>query len=277
MNEALLELAIWDALDSNARQDIVRRVVPDLAPSFTFDSLRSCTLGEQSHEIAFFRFEQSEFALLPGSSKATLGYDRQRSLELTEEQISDWESTQEEWGITFLEYLDIYLTPFRHVAIPPLLVEVNSREMEYRADGNGQDEAYARILSELDEPFRLLTQDEWEYASASGSRALFRWGNYCPMSISCSEKKWNLHRLPNAFGLNMNWSTYDSEICAGPVLRGGDGGSTVCGGIGLFATWLPLAPTFRTPDAEIAEWWIDEVYVRRARPLFGVDGGGKRN
>jgi hypothetical protein len=120
----------------------------------------------------------------------------------------------------------------------------------------------------MGEGFRLPTTDEWEYMCAGGARELFRWGNDCPISNSYEEKIWNLHKLPNAFGLMMNFSTYDLEMCEAARLRGGDGGSSVCGGLGDVASWLPFASSFYVPDEEVSNnWLVDEVFVRRLHPI----------
>jgi hypothetical protein len=65
----------------------------------------------------------------------------------------------------------------------------------------------------------------------------------------------------------MNSDTYDVELCEGPTFRGGDGGGTVCGGIGNFSTWLPLASSFRVSDEEVEQWYLDDVSVRRVRTV----------
>jgi len=98
------------------------------------------------------------------------------------------------------------------------------------------------------------------------------WGDNCPITCSYKDKEFTSHRKLNAFGLTMNASTYDSEICQGPLLRGGDGGGSVCGGIGNVITWLPLSSSFQIPDEEVQGWWIDEVFVRRVRSIGAVDG-----
>ena len=48
-----------------------------------------------------------------------------------------------------------------------------------------------------------------------------------------------------AFGLRMPSSPYQWELTSEPgMMRGGDGGSTICGGMGELAGWLPLAISF---------------------------------
>jgi hypothetical protein len=263
----LLELDAWDKATSDIRLAIVLALAKTLPASFEFSRLATYVLGGQSHEIGFFRFENSEFALLPGRSKAILGYERDNPWQPNPAQLSDWERNQNEYGVSLQDYLDQYLSVPRQVQIEPLLIEVSARPHEYGQDGDNQVAGYAQVLASCGDGFRLPTTDEWEYACAAGTRSLFRWGNSCPISNSYDEKDWQLHRHANAFGLLMNSSTYDSEICHGPKLRGGDGGGSVCGGIGNIITWIPFASSFRVPDDEIVYWWIDEVHVRRVRSL----------
>ncbi len=258
----------WNAASPDERQAVARTIAKRLPDSFIFDGLETHSLGDQSHEIAFFHFEKAKFALVPGCSAAVLGYDRDRPFVLNPEQREDWLLTEEEYGISLHQYLDRYLTRLRTVQIQPLLVEVDACSVVYAQDGNDQTEGYTQVLSQLENGFRLLKPDEWEYVCSAGTRSLFRWGNDCPVSNSYEEKTWNQHKQPNAFGLRFNSSTYESELCQGPSLRGGDGGSSVCGGMGNVASWLPLASSFRVPDDEIEGWYIDDVLVRRVCSIF---------
>lgn len=267
----LNELDTWDGLTTERRLAIATAVADQLGRSFHFDGLRSNSLGGQSHEIAFYTFEDSSFALIPGQSAATLGYDKAVPFQPTQAQAEDWEFTEEEYGYTLSEYLDYHLTPQRRITILPFLIEVHSRSHGYNQDGDDQAKGYVRIQSMLGEGFRLPTADEWEYVCAAGTRSLFRWGNDCPISCSSEEKEWDLHRRPNAFGLVMNTSTYESELCQGPILRGGDGGGSVCGGEGNVASWLPLASSFQVPAEDTEGWWIEAVLVRRVRSVAATN------
>lgn len=246
----LRELDAWDGATSEARRATALTVADTLPDGFEFTGLESYTLGGQTHEIASFQYDEAEFLLLPGRSRADLGFDRSQSLEMTPEQAADWKNTSTAHGISLDEYLDRYLSPLRQVMIAPLLVEAIATAHEYGQDGSDQAEGYSTILAACGD-FRLPTADEWEYACAADARSLFRWGNYWPSANSAKEKTWRLHEVPNAFGLLMNSSTYDSELCQGPKIRGGDGGASVCGGMGHFASWLPLASSFQVPDDEV--------------------------
>ena len=98
--------------------------------------------------------------------------------------------------------------------------------------------------------FRSPTSDEWEYACAASSRTLWRWGNDCltdayPFQLADDESPhWNLNLVPNAFGLTIAFDDYSPELCEDGINRGGDGGSSTCGGAGYVSSWLTLASAF---------------------------------
>jgi len=105
-----------------------------------------------------------------------------------------------------------------------------------------------RVL--LESSFRFPTSDEWEYICGSGAQTLFRWGDHIPCDRYPNEKKsgdadWNLHRIPNSFGINIAFDPYKRELLKEPdMTRGGDGGGTICGGSGFFMGWLTLATAY---------------------------------
>lgn len=149
------------------------------------------------------------------------------------------------------------------------------------------------------EGFRLPDSDEWEFACGGGSRTLFRWGDHAPCDryptdASPQEAAWrrrwalsggrleypregfpatfDLHRRPNRFGLYIADDPYWMEMVAEPGrVRGGDGGTMVCGGAGFFIAWLTLATAYfepnvcqQPPDQPIA---IGYTRARRVLPL----------
>ncbi len=141
---------------------------------------------------------------------------------------------------------------------------------------------------------RLPISDEWEYLCGAGASTLFRWGDRCPcdryptdhtlaearrkrawvlsggrIDFHPDEPDWDLHLRPNAFGLRIASNPYDCEVVAEEkVVRGGDGGCNICGGVGFFLGWLPLGTAYRD---EAATSWLDEdirnLFFRRVIPV----------
>jgi hypothetical protein len=98
--------------------------------------------------------------------------------------------------------------------------------------------------------FRSPTSDEWEYACSAGSRTLWRWGNDWPLDaypthlIHDENRTWDLNLCPNAFGLRIAFNDYEDELCEDGIKRGGDGGSSCCGGAGYLCAWITLASAY---------------------------------
>lgn len=137
--------------------------------------------------------------------------------------------------------------------------------------------------------FQIPSADEWEYFCGAGARTLFRWGDHVPCDrypsdVSPEERRWrmewlladgelddppegfapdwDLHHRPNAFGLIFWAKGNDWELVAEPgQRRGGDGGSSACGGEGFLKGWLPLATAYaedrycrRDPQDTLFPW-----------------------
>lgn len=137
---------------------------------------------------------------------------------------------------------------------------------------------HAQLAADLAKSgFRFPSSDEWEYVCGAGAQTLFRWGDHVPCDryptdISPREAAWrrewvlsggNLsppvekfvfdwtcHWQPSAFGLLIASDPYKYELVAEVgVTRGGDGGRTICGGVGFFMGWLPLATAYFEDDS----------------------------
>jgi hypothetical protein len=269
MPPSLPDLAAWDALSTDECDTIARDLVTALPTGTTFDRVEPHSLGGQSRHVAFFLFEDERFALIPGGP-VELGYDRTRPYPFSAAMLENWETeTREEYGLpeSFEEVLDAMLTPSRSITLKPFLISVMPREYDFKPyNGTISVKTTTKFRgdNQLDGVWRIPTADEWEHACAAGTRTLFRWGNECPTDETSDETRtFTAHKGSNGFGLTFNASTYDIELCDGGITRGGDGGSTVCGGLGTVATWLPFASAYQDPPDVVAEWYCETVFIRR--------------
>jgi hypothetical protein len=251
------------------------------------------SLGDQTHHVAVFEwvgappgYHQGFFALIPGG-QVTLGYDREHPFVPSEQQRESWVEQTQRTGMvsgTLDEFLDVVMTPLRHVSFEPFLMETLATPLEppplydeTLGPHGGWRKSSAGITARktrerlVREGFRFPTSDEWEYACAADSRTLFRWGNTTPpVAIPPLGRQkvagWDLHLRQNAFGLLIARSPYQWEFCAEPgLMRGGDGGHALHAGVGSFAAWLTLASAFHCRwDHEVCYG----VYLRRVFSLF---------
>ncbi len=185
---------------------------------------------------------------------------------------------------TLASFLDQVMTPFRHVRIEPLLLEVLPTPLspppvfvQFQGSQKGMWQnspmpiSYGKTLLGISrQGFRYPSSDEWEYACAAGARTLFRWGNLTPgtsmpMLGHHQADDWDLHLRQNAFGLFIAHHPYQWEFCAEPgIMRGGDGGTALHAGLGTFAEWLTLASAFHSSGYHERTYG---VYLRRAFSL----------
>jgi hypothetical protein len=134
-------------------------------------------------------------------------------------------------------------SPRRTVRLGPVLFERNARWKSFNEVS-------------FDDPLRVPTEDEWEWAASGGSDAFFRWGDFFPLRFAPPGPEEN--RLgdttpdfdavvqPNAFGLTIARDPYDYEWCATRgIFKGGDGGVSWHGGAGTLAIWASIATSFR--------------------------------
>lgn len=140
----------------------------------------------------------------------------------------------------------------------------------------------------LGEHFSILTEEEWEYLYGGGSRTLFPWGDSFDYTMKVAhfgeldqpepseinleeagcERPYDLE-LPNAFGLCFLGDPYQMELVVSPESivssKGGDGGCNICGGMGIFWGYLPVATYYRYPEEHELTWEdrLDHVHYRR--------------
>ncbi len=142
---------------------------------------------------------------------------------------------------------------------------------------NPTDDVQEWIEDKLSAPFSLPTEDEWEYLYGGGCRTFFPWGD----SFDYTMKLRHIHEdmddseyrnrpydleLPNAFGLYFAGDPYCYELTMNPdgqeMDKGGDGGSAICGGIGLTLGYLPVATYYRNPYQNELDWPERMGYMR---------------
>ena len=272
-----------------------------------FVGIETCAAAE----LAMYEHPTGKFMLIPGGNvelgfdvaRFTPSVGQRESYESMLEEYTGMPP--------ILDYMRMFMTPIRQVTIAPLLAAVCyepvSRRAVYSGDPLfpppeswparsgfivfGDRSVHAQITygaipssthrqlteSYLADGFSLPTSDEWEYLCGAGVRTLFRWGDECPCDSlpgggNSYESTWEVYRRPNAFGLYIAGQVYHREIVSeSGIERGGDGGSTICGGMPSFLSWLMLAPAYEGPwnkanlpnDAELdVSGWFARRIVR---------------
>ena len=100
--------------------------------------------------------------------------------------------------------------------------------------------------------FSLPTADEWAYMCGGGCRTLFPWGDELDYSMRLhwfedmdedENRPYDMEE-PNFFGLSVAYDPYMREVVKGKGFTtcGGDGGRSICGGLGIFLGFLPCSP-----------------------------------
>ena len=105
--------------------------------------------------------------------------------------------------------------------------------------------------------FSLPTADEWAYLCGGGRRTLFPWGDGLDYSMRLrwfedmdededEDRPYDMEE-PNFFGLSIAYDPYMREIVKAGALTtcGGDGGRSICGGLGPFLGFLPCSPHYK--------------------------------
>ncbi len=98
----------------------------------------------------------------------------------------------------------------------------------------------------------LPTADEWAYLCGGGCRTLFPWGDGLDYSMRLhwfedmeedGDRPYDMEE-PNFFGLSIAYDPYMREVVQadGFTTCGGDGGCSICGGLGPFLGFLPCSP-----------------------------------
>lgn len=146
-----------------------------------------------------------------------------------------------------------------------------SEEVRFTRAGDGwrvelyHQDSFPRLREALAEAgFSLPTADEWAYLCGGGCRTLYPWGDSFDYqmglpyfepeegeTVSCDL------RSPNFFGLTIACDPYRNELTVGEdgalVVKGGDGGCSLCGGADAAVGFLPCAPYFRMEEDDTEE------------------------
>lgn len=244
----VLLLATWDQLDHASAFRFAQTVEKALPPPWRLARVEECQGHDRHRSVAFFGRKDSEFALIP-RGEVLLGYDPAFPLELSEQDLEDWERARYEYG-DLNEHLQVTMTPLRKVVLKPFLMEITAREMHTEPNWKsgqtvGTRTADITIRQVRDwankDGFRMPTSNQWEHACRAGTRTFWWWGNRLELPIPDR----------NPFGLQIALDTYLSEWCTDPdVFRGGDGGCAAHGGLDGLPTALRLASAYFEPFAE---------------------------
>jgi hypothetical protein len=278
----------WDKLSKRDCARLAKQIKLELLPEhIEFSEVRTCRSVAGLRRNAIFSFGNAEFVFIPGAT-VVLGYDRRRPFKPSREQAANWRKLEEEYEVQLKDHLNNSLTQLRRVAVAPFLLERTAHHagrtpVAPGAKPTGEGAIHRVSATEIyrevqvsrqmaadfaaQDGFRMPSSDEWEYACGAGTRTMFWWGDDCP----CDSDPLDAPPLPSRkhghpFDLRIAVNPYEWEATSDwPVMRGGDGGCMICGGMASFASWLTLATAFFDKashrDAHFG------VHVRRALSL----------
>lgn len=136
---------------------------------------------------------------------------------------------------------------------------------------------YDALLAGLEKQgLSLPTADEWAYL-CGGCRTLFPWGDGMDYSMHLhhfespedEDKPFDMEE-PNFFGVSIAYDPYMREVVKAEQFTtcGGDGGRSICGGLGIFLGFLPCSPHCKPEVQEDKELNGDYDFYR---PIIRVD------
>ena len=137
---------------------------------------------------------------------------------------------------------------------------------------------YSSLLNQLEQQgLSLPTADEWAYLCGGGCRTLFPWGDGMDYSMHLhhfespedEDKPYDMEE-PNFFGVSIAYDPYMREVVKAEQFTtcGGDGGCSICGGLGIFLGYLPCSPHCKPEVQEDKELNGDYDFYR---PIIRVD------
>lgn len=140
---------------------------------------------------------------------------------------------------------------------------------------------YDSLMEQMEKQgLSLPTANEWAYLCGGGCHTLFPWGDGMDYSMHLhhfesqedEDKPFDMEE-PNFFGLSIAYDPYMREIVKADVFTtcGGDGGRSICGGLGIFLGFLPCSPHCKPEVQEDKE--LNGDYDFR-RPIIRVEMDG---
>ena len=137
---------------------------------------------------------------------------------------------------------------------------------------------YSSLLNQLEQQgLSLPTADEWAYLCGGGCRTLFPWGDGMDYSMHLhhfespedEDKPYDMEE-PNFFGVSIAYDPYMREVVKAERFTtcGGDGGCSICGGLGIFLGYLPCSPHCKPEVQEDKELNGDYDFYR---PIIRVE------
>lgn len=273
----------YDNLDISEKNSLLQQI----AEHYGMTVKEYITFSRYGKELytAIFSYIESEFVFVPGDT-VTLGWDD------TVKDVNEYTRQGFEYMLKCLgeemdidKYLSIHTSPIRKTTIKPMLVERDYFQLGSIFYDDITDE---NILHSLDvQGLAIPTLNEWEYLCSCGSRKLFPWGNdfnkdmhFKYFSSRGSEPSYILEQ-PNLFGLFIGYDPYEQELVRTEinnslVIKGGDGGVNICGGMGVVAGYFSCSPYFISDSMPEKNPYIDYnirrvLHIDLSKPVILLD------
>lgn len=199
----------------------------------------------------------------------------QRAIKLNDGElyVSLWNSSN--WSIQTEEER---FSPDSLTRLPDLCWSVLPSEGTLICIKRGESGYYDELLAGLEKQgLSLPTADEWAYLCGGGCRTLFPWGDGMDYSMHLhhfespedEDKPFDMEE-PNFFGVSIAYDPYMREVVKAEQFTtcGGDGGRSICGGLGIFLGFLPCSPHYKPEVQEDKELNGDYDFYR---PIIRVE------
>lgn len=244
------EKSVFDKLKIRDKIDFLKNIGKSLG--FEFESLHNYKKWDMFTTSGEFCIDGYSFVFIP-MSDTYIGWDGEL-YGLSEKEQKCILLDFEEYGMScsIEDYLNECLQRRRKVSIGPMLAGKHLRGLR-NFDQDDTKLGYDAFLSILNNKgYSLPDSNEWEYLSGGERSSIFPWGNDVMEKIDKllgPAEQSNIKSLlqdENHLGLHIAYDPYVSEIILSShfEIRGGDGGSALCGGLCPFLGFLPLSPHY---------------------------------